>query len=94
VDEQWEYYTCLVDARMEKEGVKEYFNQKALDYKHAPRNTPFAMIPELNDYGKQGWELVHMQPVLTGKYLDIGFGGNAINWSSVYFCVFNRRLKA
>ena len=51
------------------------------------------MIPELNDLGSRGWEMVHMQPIGgVGKNRDVGFvAGEAIpKWSSTYFCVFKR----
>ena len=53
------------------------------------------MIPELDQLGGEGWELVHMEPVGgVGKKGDVSFTrgyGSMTVWSSAYFCVFKRR---
>jgi hypothetical protein len=77
-------------------------NENALDHfliqwpGEKPRKyEPETMIPELNALGKQGWELVHMQPIgAVGKNRDVGFvAGEAMpRWSNSYFCVFKRRI--
>ena len=51
------------------------------------------MMPRLDAYGKDGWELVHMQPVVVGKNADvlaIDSGRGMASWTSSYFCVFKR----
>jgi hypothetical protein len=48
------------------------------------------MIPQLNKLGKEGWELVHMEPVpRVGGKEDVQF--DQYSWSNTYFCVFKRR---
>ncbi|MDQ7024720.1 MAG: hypothetical protein Q9P01_09900 [Anaerolineae bacterium] len=86
--EQWEYLTTFLEATAKKKEVKEFI-KNTFD-KKAKRHSPEAMIPKLNEYGKQGWELVHMEPVprLGGKE-DIQFDQHS--WSNQYFCVFKRR---
>jgi hypothetical protein len=48
------------------------------------------MIPELDELGAAGWELVHMEPVpKVGGKGDVLFG-SVPRWSNDYFCVFKR----
>ena len=49
-------------------------------------------MPTLNDIGRKGWELVHMQPVFVGKNEDVLIHDSAgyTRWSNAYFCVFKR----
>lgn len=58
---------------------------------------PEALVPQLNAAGEKGWELVHIQPVVAGKKLDIEMFGHEesmfAEWTSTYFCVFKRRLR-
>lgn len=55
------------------------------------------MIPELNEFGQDGWELVRMEPVGgVGKNGDVSFTrgyGTLTAWSNAYFCVFKRRRE-
>jgi hypothetical protein len=93
-DDRWEYLTRFVYANVENENALDHFliqwpGEKPRKYE------PETMIPELNTLGKQGWELVHMQPIgAVGKNRDVGFvAGEAIpRWSNSYFCVFKRRI--
>ncbi len=88
--EQWEYLTRFLEAEVTKE-VKEYLKQN-FAVKRPPRFTPESMIPELNELGAQGWELVQMQPVAkVGSKGNVFFSGEIPKWSNVYFCVFKRR---
>lgn len=89
--EKWEYLSTFVSANMGSAGVKQYLKQNRPDLNKLPRFAPEAMLPELNTFGEQGWELVHMQPVPRGKKGDILFSGEDRKWSNVYFCVFKRR---
>jgi hypothetical protein len=86
--EQWEYLTIFLEASAKQKEVKDFiqntFNKKA------KANSPESMIPQLNEYGRQGWELVHMEPVpRVGGNEDVQF--DQFNWSNTYFCVFKRR---
>ncbi len=86
--EQWEYLTLFVEARAAtkeaRQFIKDNFDKKP------KRHSPEAMIPELNQLGEIGWELVHMEPVpRVGGKEDIQF--DRFSWSNKYFCVFKRR---
>ncbi|HYO87447.1 MAG TPA: hypothetical protein VER79_02305 [Candidatus Limnocylindrales bacterium] len=89
----WEYLTTFVEAQAERE--QEYLLQTRSWKSGVPRNTPEAMIPQMNALGAQGWELVHMEPVVVGKNADILIHTDNTNkWTSTYFCVFKRPVSA
>lgn len=88
--EQWEYLTRFIKAEATSKEIKEYLKDR-LDTKRPPRYAPEAMIPELNQLGKEGWELVQMEPVArVGRKGNILFTGEGRRWSNVFFCVFKR----
>jgi hypothetical protein len=87
---QWEYLTIFVQADAKRE---EDFLRERYDWKEGiPKFTPEAMIPQLNALGEQGWELVHMQPILVGDNRDVKYiDSNGMRvWTNQYFCVFKR----
>ena len=93
--EKWEYLTTFIQANAENEAY-----QRAVSLRQAPEDVPKyavqATIPALNDFGSDGWELVHMEPIqAVGKNGDVGFGTTSMsgfNWSHTYFCVFKRKI--
>jgi hypothetical protein len=84
---QWEYLTLMLEAKLqptERETLEKRFNRKV------PKRAPEALIPELNQLGAAGWEMIHMEPVPhVGGKGDVLFNG-VPRWSSTYFCVFKR----
>ncbi|MAS38027.1 MAG: hypothetical protein CL610_28790 [Anaerolineaceae bacterium] len=89
--QKWEYMTVFVKA---ESALVMDFLQEGWDWKEGvPRNTPESMIPRLDAFGDQGWELVHMQPVMVGNHADVlvtDSGRGMAGWTSTYFCVFKR----
>lgn len=88
---QWEYLTVFVEA--ESAPVMDYLLELKTWKNEVPRNTPESLMPRLDAYGRDGWELVHMQPVYTGKNADVlavDSGRGSAGWTSTYFCVFKR----
>jgi hypothetical protein len=86
--EQWEYMTLFVEASAKQKEIKEFIKE-TFD-KKPKRHSPESMIPQLNKLGKEGWELVHMEPVpRVGGKEDVQF--DQYSWSNTYFCVFKRR---
>jgi hypothetical protein len=86
--EQWEYLTVFLEASAKKKEVRDFI--KNTFNKKAKLHSPESMIPNLNEYGRQGWELVHMEPVpRVGGKEDVQF--DQYSWSNTYFCVFKRR---
>lgn len=91
--EKWEYLTTFCEANAGRKAVRQFLKEK-FEIKRPPLYTPEALIPELNDLGEAGWELIHMEPVArVGAKGDVLFDGEGVHWSNVYFCVF-KRLKA
>ena len=92
--EKWEYWTGYLHASITNAGVRDFLRKTMPDWANPPKFTPEAMIPDLNMMGDQGWELVHMQPVVVaGSDGDIFFPAGAPAWSHAYFCVFKRRVE-
>lgn len=89
--EQWEYLTTFVEAKASSKDIKNYIKE---NFDKKPRkHSPEAMIPDLNKLGAQGWELINMEPVAeVGGKEDILMAGEGRKWTSVYFCVFKRRM--
>ncbi|NWF68020.1 MAG: hypothetical protein HXY40_02950 [Chloroflexi bacterium] len=90
--EQFEYFTTFLTAEAKTQDIKDWLKSRNPKVKNPPVFTPEALIPELNSYGAQGWEIVSMTPVAgIGKKGDVHFPGGEPRWSNVYFCVFKRR---
>ena len=91
--EQWEYSTEFVWADARDGEASEFLQQNYPDWNNPPQYVPQAMIPYLNSRGREGWEMVHMQPVFVGDNFDVlTHGGDYRRWSNAYFCAFKRRL--
>ena len=89
--QKWEYLTRFVEANVHMQSADTLYSE-LVDGENLPRNSPQAMIPELNRLGEKGWELVHMEPVFIGKNHDVLLheGGGMKRWATNYFCVFKR----
>lgn len=92
--EQWEYLTTFMTADIDNPGAREYMAMYWPGEKKA-QYAPQSLVPAMNDLGREGWELVHMEPVAkVGSKGDVGFitgQGLTTEWSNYYFCVFKRR---
>jgi hypothetical protein len=89
--DQWEYLPTYIEASAKKKEIREFLKNRFPDLKKPMRFAPESMMPELDALGRDGWELVHMEPVAdVGKKGDVLFDGGR-NWSNVFFCVFKRR---
>lgn len=87
--EKWEYLTHFFKAHVKNKETREFIKQE-FEMKRPPRYTPEALIPQLNELGDEGWELIHMEPVAAvGGKGDVRFDSGY--WSNTYFCVFKRR---
>ena len=90
--EQWEYLIVTLWANAE---VCQDFLQQAWPGQYFPKFAPQTLMPLLDDYGAQGWELVAMEPVIIGDNGDILKGGHALSpWTNQYLCAFKRRKPA
>jgi hypothetical protein len=88
--ERWEHLIVLLEANAEKQQT--YLEQK-WPGRQFPPYTPQALIPRLDYYGDQGWELVAMQPVIMGDNGDILITTDFRHWSNQYLCTFKRRKR-
>ena len=85
--EKWEYHTTFLYA--DSEHRREFLEGRWPEWR-PPRYAAESMIPDLDQLGAEGWELVHMEPVCgVGKNGDVKFTLGAC--SNAYFCVFKRR---
>lgn len=89
--EQWEYLTTYLEASIKgREQRKEL--QKRFGKRKLPRYMVESLLPELNKFGEEGWELIHMEPVPgVGRKGNVLFLGASRRWSNTYFCVLKRR---
>ena len=90
--EKWEYYTTFIEANMDDSRVRHSEHIPPGDH---PRFSPYALIPELNELGAKGWELIHMEPVSPGRNHDVvSPDAGSMKWSRHYFSVFKRKTSA
>ncbi len=90
--EQWEYHTRFVEANATAQN--DYLSQKYPGQK-MPKFAVEAVLPELNQFGEQGWELIYMEPLNVGNHGDVGIGNSSVTvWTHTYFCVFKRRKRS
>ena len=96
--QKWEYYSTFLNA--EAESVQDELKKRFPTEKTFLPFTPRALMPQLDKFGEEGWELVSIQPVQIGKRGDIlvhdTYGtlnpaGNSA-WTHTYLCSF-KRLK-
>ena len=91
--ERWEYWTCFLEADAESE---RQFLDEALQSKHIPKYAVESLVPSLNRFGQEGWELLSMLPVVVGNNADVllflDSTASRREWSSTYLCAFKRRL--
>ena len=62
-----------------------------LPEKPYPPYTPYALQPQLDTFGEQGWELVTMQPAVIGYNGDVLISGRERTWATEYLCTFKKR---
>lgn len=87
---RWEYLTVFLEADARRE---EDFLREMRDWKSGiPMYAPEALMPHLNALGEQGWELVHIMPVIVGNNHDVLINVTTAmsSWTNRYFCAFKR----
>lgn len=94
--EQWEYLTffAYADANLQRDALKQRFPAD----KSFPKYTPLALIPQLDELGAEGWELISLDPVVKGDNDDICFfkwsgAASSGTWSHTYLAVLKRRRQ-
>jgi hypothetical protein len=87
----WEHLVVYLEADARQHAA---FLREKWPGQKFPRYAAQALMPQLDAYGQQGWELVSIQPVVVGSNGDILIDdrteGMAGVWTSTYLCVFKR----
>lgn len=89
--ETWEYFTTSFVADTELVGVPVIDGIPGGEH---PRYSVYTLIPQLNYYGAQGWELISLEPMQIGKNGDMRTASTASTiWANQYFATFKRRTN-
>ncbi len=96
---QWEYLTRVFALEKDDEVVIDYMQRQypGESWKEMPRYDPLTLEAWLNQCGKEGWELVSLEPAESqGKNGEIGrnFQTATANWARFYLCVFKRPAQS
>jgi|SRR5579859_1841852 len=92
VIDRWEHMMVVLDSPAEPH--RQFLQQRWPTFTF-PAYTPFALLPQLDMLGQQGWELVSLQPVVIGQSGDVLIaGGDLRQWTTKYLCTFKRRIIA
>ncbi len=92
---KWKYWSTVLEADAKKQA--DFFKTLTSNNPTKPDPAAFqpeALIPELDEMGKKGWELVSIQPVILGRNADVfNYAGFTITglqrgWTNIYLCVF------
>ncbi len=89
--DRWEYHATLLYADSDRADA--FLAERFPGWK-PDKHSPEALIPALNAFGAEGWELVSIEPVYPGLHSDIAHGSGQAQWSAWYLCAFRRRLQA
>lgn len=88
---QWEHYIEYINAEAREPQTRDFLATYYPGEKFA-KYAAEATLRRLDEIGKQGWELVHMQPVWLQRdgtvTSETGAGTNT------YFCVFKRPKRS
>lgn len=92
---RWEYLVRVIALDKEDEVVIDYITREYPDrsWKDMPKYDPLILEAWLSRCGREGWELVSLEPAETqGKQGDIGriYSPGTYNWAQRYLCVFKR----
>ena len=92
--DKWQYLTTIIRASIDNERYQEAISVGKMSG-NVPKYSVNTLMVELDAYGSNGWELVHMEPVqLVGQNGDIGYATHTMGgvlWSNQYFCVFKKK---
>lgn len=88
---QWEYFTTTLNADTSETPVPVRDDIPQVEH---GKYSPYSLMPQLNRFGQQGWELVSIEPVSVGKQGDVVLpDANAGRWGRSYFCCFKRPIN-
>lgn len=88
--QRWEYFATTLTSNVQDAPVP--IRDDIPPDGHGKYST-YALMPQLNHLGDQGWELVSIEPVSLGKNGDVVRpDANAARWGRDYFCCFKRQI--
>ncbi len=84
--DQWEYHTRFLTAKAEDEAARNYLRKQYPTLKPG-KYAPQVMEIALNELGRDGWELILLQPIKgVGRNWDVSYRGDgAFVYSNHYF---------
>ena len=89
--EEWEHHVAILEANGP---AQSQFLQARWPQSPIAEYDPRSLIPRLDYYGKQGWELVSAQPVVLGANQDVTYVSELSGkWTHTYLCFFKRRKQ-
>lgn len=89
--ETWEYYTTTLAANTERWPVP---IRDDIPVGEHPKFSAYSLIPQLNIFGANGWELLSLEPVQQGRNGDLRYADTAGGqWTYTYFATFKRRTS-
>jgi hypothetical protein len=93
--EQWQYNAVILYADAGKDAAKQDMARRWPTWKPS-KYAPQALLHELDEYGKDGWELISIENVVAGGNADIAHphgGPGAWAYSNAYLAFFKRRVE-
>lgn len=88
----WEYFTTTLVTDIERIPVPLTDDIPLGNY---PRYSVYSLIPQLNEFGERGWELLSLEPVQEGTNGDLRVcDASSGQWTYTYFAIFKRRTGA
>ena len=89
--QNWEYFTTTLVADTRKTAVP---MRDDVPLGELPKYSVYTLIPQLNDFGSRGWDLVSLEPVQEGRNGDLRLADAASGqWTYTYFAVFKRPVE-
>ena len=90
--ETFEYFTTTFETNTEQTAVP--ISDDIPPTSVYPKYSVYTLIPQLNEYGRKGWELISIEPVQIGKKGDLRYCDTAGGqWTYSYFATFKRRTS-
>jgi hypothetical protein len=89
--QQWDYLSLFLESNIApyRKELQERFPGE-----HPSQYSPLALIPQLEEFGHKGWELITCHPYSVGDNSDVlthrTSAANNSTWTNLYFCVFKR----
>ncbi len=88
----WEYFATTLATN--DPGLAVPISDDIPNVEH-PRFSTYKLIPQLNYFGRKGWELISLEPVQEGKNGDVRYCDAASGaWTYTYLAAFKRRIPA